>query len=60
MASSTSLFRQFTANPTPQLDTFSYEVQQKILTEMQRSQQRDQRITELKPPLITLSTQRVE
>ena len=40
-------FDNITANLTPQLDTFTYQVQQNFLTERQRYQQLEQRITEL-------------
>ena len=50
-------FDNITANLTPQLDTFTYQVQQNFLTERQRSQQLEQRITELQLEIANLKHQ---
>ena len=50
-------FDKITANLTPQLDTFTYQVQQNFLTERQRSQQLEQRITELQLEIANLKHQ---
>ena len=50
-------FDNITANLTPQLDTFTYQVQQNFLTERQRSQQLEQRITKLQLEIANLKHQ---
>ena len=50
-------FDNITANLIPQLDTFNYQVQQNHLSERQRSQQLDQRITELHLEIANLEHQ---
>ena len=50
-------FDNITANLNPQLDTFTYQVQQNFLTERQRSQQLEQRITELQLEIANLKHQ---
>ena len=50
-------FDNITADLTPQLDTFTYQVQQNFLTERQRSQQLEQRITELQLEIANLKHQ---
>ena len=50
-------FDNITANLTPQLDTFTYQVQQNFLTDRQRSQQLEQRITELQLEISNLKHQ---
>ena len=50
-------FDNITANLTPQLDTFTYQVQQNFLTERQRSQQLEQRINELQLEIANLKHQ---
>ena len=50
-------FDNITANLNPQLDTFTYQLQQNFLTERQRSQQLEQRITELQLEIANLKHQ---
>ena len=50
-------FDNITENLTRQLDTFTYQLQQNFLTERQRSQQLDQRITSLQLEIANLKHQ---